>query len=78
MDLYDEIMKVSRCYVGRDTEKFVKRQITAHMQIEVSEMDAKFLDDLAKWCYTSGRMEMDEQKAVDFSEEILKIKEGQV
>ena len=78
MALYDEIVEVSRAYVGRNTEKFVKRQIMAHMEIEISEMEAKFLDELADWCYTSGMIEMDEQKATEFSEDIRKLKENQV
>ena len=76
MALYDEILEVSRYYIGRNTERFVKRQINVHMEIEVSEMDAKFLDELAKWCYTSGKIDMDEKSALEFCGEIKKLKEG--
>ncbi len=74
MALYDEVVEVAKVYMGPAAKKFIDRQIKGHLDINEAELDTEFLDELAKWCYTSSKLMMKEQKARELSEKILSLK----
>ncbi len=74
MALYDEVVEVTKQYMGPAAKKFVDRQLTKHLNVEISALDASFLDELAKHCYSSGKLLMDETKAQELSEKVKSLK----
>ena len=74
MSLYDNVLNVARPYLGPAAEKFMSQQISRHLTIADQDMAGQHLDELAKWCFASGRLVMDESKAREFSEKIKALK----
>lgn len=74
MALYDEVIAVTRPYLGPAAERFVSRQIKGHLKIEETELAAKHLEELAKWCLTSGGLLMDKGKAQELSDKVRTLR----
>ena len=75
MALYDDVVGLAKTYMGPAAKKFVDRQISGHLDIgDGSQLAASHLDELAKWCFTSGKLLMDEAKAQDFSDKVKALK----
>lgn len=74
MALYDDVVNLAKAYLGPAAQKFVDRQIKGHLDTDKSQLDKSHLDELAKWCYTSGKLLMDEGKAREFSEKVKALK----
>ena len=74
MSLHDDVIKVAKLYLGPAAERFVNRQISGHLNKTASELTAADLEDLARWCYVSGRLVMPEERAKEFGEAVRKIK----
>lgn len=74
MSLHDDVIKVAKLYLGPAAERFVNRQISGHLNKTASELIATDLEDLARWCYVSGRLVMPEERAKEFGEAVKKIK----
>lgn len=75
MSLHDNVVGVAKLYLGPAAERFVNRQITGHLNKAVSsELAAGDLEELAKWCYLSGRLVMPEERAKEFGEAVRKLK----
>ena len=75
MALYDDVIDVAKSYLGPAAKKFVDRQISGHLDIgDGSQLAAGHLDELAKWCFTSGKLLMDEAKAQEFSDKVKALK----
>ncbi|MBT4512738.1 MAG: hypothetical protein HOC20_11080 [Chloroflexi bacterium] len=55
MALYDDVVNLSKLYLGPAAKKFIDRQISGHIEVEASPLAPSNLDELAKWCYTSGK-----------------------
>jgi len=70
MALYDDVIAVARPYLGPAVERFISRQISSHLNTTAQDLAPQHLDELAKWCYVSGKLVMDEAKAREFSEKI--------
>ena len=70
MALYDDVLNITRPYLGPAAERFVARQVTRHLSTTAENLAPQHLDELAKWCYTSGKLVMDEAKAREFSEKV--------
>ncbi len=74
MALYDDVVNLSKAYLGPAAKKFIDRQISGHLEVEASQLAPSNLDELAKWCYTSGKLLMDEAKAQELSEKVKALK----
>lgn len=70
MALYDDVVELAKTYMGPAAKKFVDRQISGHLDVEASQLAGSHLGELAKWCYTSGKLLMDDGKATEFSEKV--------
>ncbi|MBT4511431.1 MAG: hypothetical protein HOC20_04375 [Chloroflexi bacterium] len=74
MALYDDVVNLGKTYMGPAAKKFVDRQISGHLDVEASKLAASHMAELAKWCYTSGKMLMDDAKAQEFSNKVKALK----
>ena len=74
MDLYSDVVKVSKPFLGPATEKFVSRQITGHLNIEESQLTPQHLEELAKWCYTSGKLIISDDRAQELSDKVKSLR----
>ena len=75
MSLHDDVVGVAKLYLGPAAERFVNRQVTGHLNKAVSsELTASDLEELAKWCWLSGRLVMPEERAKEFGERVRKLK----
>ncbi len=71
MALYDDVVNLAKTYMGPASQKFVDRQISGHLNItDGTQLTAGHLDVLAKWCYTSGKLLMDDAKAQELSSKV--------
>lgn len=74
MALYDDVVNIAKQYLGPAAQKFVDRQISGHLSVDKSQLTAAHMEELAKWCYTSGKLLMDDAKAQEFSRKIKALK----
>ena len=74
MRLYDDVVKVAKLYLGPAAERFINRQLSTHLNKAASELTAGDMEELAKWCFVSGRLVMPEERAKEFGEAVKKIK----
>jgi hypothetical protein len=74
MAVYDDLIAISKNYLGPAAAKFVDRQIIGHLGIDSSQLTSSHMEDLAKWCYISGKLLMDEAEAKEYSEKIKGLK----
>ena len=63
MALYDDAVKLAKDYIGPAGKKFIDRQISSHLGIEPDQLGAGHLEELAKWCLSSGKMLIGPDKA---------------
>ncbi len=70
MALYDDALNVARHYLGPAAEKFMTRQIERVPDADIHSLGSQHLEQLAKWCLSSGKLIMGESKAKDFSEKV--------
>lgn len=76
MALYDDAVELAKSYMGPAAKKFIDRQINGHLDVDASGLNASHVEELAKWCFTSGKLLMDESKAQEFSEKIKALKQA--
>lgn len=75
MALYDDVVGLAKTYMGPAAKKFVDRQISGHLDIgDGSQLAASHVDELAKWCFTSGKLLMGEAKAQEFNDKVKALK----
>jgi hypothetical protein len=75
MSLYAQVLKLATQYLGPAADKFLQRQIKAHLNLASAEaLSAQTLPDLARWCEISGALVMDKAKAEEFSKRVLAIR----
>jgi hypothetical protein len=74
MALYDDVLAVAKTYMGPAAERFLSRQITSHLNTTTQSLAPQHLSELAKWCYISGKLVMDEGKAREFSEKVKALR----
>lgn len=75
MALYDNVLSLCKNYFGPGAEKFITRQITVHLNMESPEhLSEQHLEELAKWCFISGKLMIAEADAQELSERIKALK----
>lgn len=66
--IYQKIIAISEEYLGPAGERFMRRQIKTHLDIEPEKISKKHLDELANWAgltfavITNNAAEVDEFK----------------
>ncbi len=73
MALYDNVVSVAKEYIGPAGQKFVDRQISSHLGVSPAEITNANLEELAKWCLSSGKMLIGDDKASEFSQKVKTI-----
>lgn len=73
MSLYDEVVGLSKPYLGMATEKFVARQCEQHVKVSPQQLSRAELPELARWMEISGGMIMDKTKAKELAARILAL-----
>ncbi len=73
MALYDDVLAVTKFYMGPVADQFLTRQITKHLNTTKDGLGKQHLADLANWCYISSKAVMDEAKAKEYSEKIKNL-----
>jgi hypothetical protein len=74
MTLYDEVLGVAIRYLGPTAARFVDRQLNGHLDIEPHQLSGYHLEELANWCYTSGKLIMRDERAREFSDKIRALR----
>ena len=70
MTMYDEALRVCKDYMGPTAARFLDRQINSHLGIEPHQLSGYHIEELANWCYTSGKLLMREERAKEFSQKV--------
>ena len=74
MALYNDVINLARPYLGPAAEKFVSRQVSAHLNVKSDQIARQHMEELSKWCLISGKLVMDDAKAQEFSQKIKSLK----
>ena len=69
----DKVVALSKPYFGPATESFLARQCKDHLKIEMADLAAPHLKDLAKWVEVGGSLVMDAAKASELSKKIAAL-----
>jgi hypothetical protein len=75
MGVYERVVEVATPYFGLGAQRFVDRQLRAHLDIKPEELDYQHLDELAKWCLLGGKLFLqDEKAATEIADKIRQLK----
>ena len=72
MSLYQEIIELSKPYLGIATEKFLERQCT-HINCVADQLSKDRIEEFAKWVEISGALVMGKDKAAELKGKVLKL-----
>jgi hypothetical protein len=70
MELYRQVLVTAHRYLGTITETFIRRQCERHLGVEFEALTPDHLDELARWCYSVGKLVLDETEATELSEKL--------
>jgi len=72
--LYQRAVQVASVYLGPASERFLKRQITQHLDKDPEALSRSDIPELAKWVHTSvGPSVADPKVADNFRQELLAL-----
>lgn len=75
--LYNEVVDVSREYLGPTGERFIRRQIEVHLKTRPEEIKPNDLPELISWSKLAFAMLTDDQKHVEsFSNDLEALSKG--
>lgn len=74
MALYENAVALANHYIGPAGQRFIDRQITTHLNIKTAELNTSHLPELSKWCYSSGKLVIDEKLAGEFRDAVVALK----
>jgi hypothetical protein len=70
--LYQRAIEVASTYLGPASERFLKRQITQHLEKDPEALSSNDIPELAKWVHVSvGPSVADPKVADSFRQELL-------
>lgn len=76
--LYNEAVKVSEEYLGPAGERFIRRQIQTHFNIEPENLKPQHIPELVDWVrLTFSMLTNDAQHVTSFSERLLQLAKSQ-
>jgi hypothetical protein len=67
MTLYEQVLNVSKTYLGPAAEQFISRQCQAHLNKSASDLANADLTALAKWMEIGAGLLMDPTKAKELA-----------
>ncbi len=73
MSLCEQVLAVSKPYLGPATESFLSRQCKSHLKTELTDLTASQLKDLAKWVEVGAGLVMDQAKAVELAKKVASL-----
>lgn len=72
--LYSQTVEVSVDYLGPAGERFIRRQISAHLQIEPEKLQHKHMSKLVKWsCLAFALLTKDSRQVDEFRTALLSL-----
>lgn len=72
--VYNEVIDITRDYLGPATERFLNRQIIFHLNKEPRQLTDKDIPKLAEWVKVSIAILSEDRKMVDeFSKRIMSL-----
>jgi hypothetical protein len=75
MALYDDVLAVSREYLGPAAQRFLDRQISDRLDlVKKEDLALRHLDELAKWCQSSGALYLADGKAAEYAARLTALK----
>lgn len=70
--LYDQIIRISEEFLGPAGERFMRRQIEAHLTVRPEDIEPKHIPKLVDWVQLMFAMITDDTKIVnDFTNQLL-------
>ena len=63
MQVYERVVSASRQFLGPGTERFIQRQLRAHLKTDPQNLKANQLPQLANWMEASATLLLSEDKA---------------
>ena len=71
--LYQDILNVCEKYLSSNSQKFLDRQITAHLKKIPDNIGPEDTREIAKWSQVSGGLLLGQSKAEQMAKEILAL-----
>ena len=68
---YEKVLRICEKYLTTGAKRFLDRQITYHLKKDPDSLSPADKAELAKWCKTSGKLLLGEEKAEQLAREIL-------
>lgn len=68
--LSDQILAVSKVYLGPAAESFLSRQCKSHLKTDLTAVTSSQLKELAKWVEVGAGLIMDQSKAAVLAKKI--------
>jgi hypothetical protein len=69
----DKVIAISKTYLGPATESFLARQCKGHLKVELANLTAANIKDLAKWVQEGAGLIMDADKASQLASRISSV-----
>ena len=71
--VYDNTLAICQKYLSGDAQRFLDRQISAHLKKTPEALLAPDKEELGRWCRISGALLLGKDKAEQLESEILSI-----
>jgi hypothetical protein len=68
--LAERIIKITAEYVGPASQRFLERQASHVNGLTMDNIDRNHLQELAKWVLISGKLIIDEKRAVELAQRV--------
>jgi len=70
MTVYEQVVSVSKTYLGPATEAFIARQCRSHLKKDAAELASSDLANLAKWVEVGAGLLMEQGKAAELATKV--------
>ena len=67
MNVYEQVVSVSKVYLGPAAETFISRQCKSHLKKDPTQLATSDLVTLAKWVELGAGLLMDQAKAAELA-----------
>ncbi len=74
--LYQDLLGICEKYLSKDSQRFLDRQITAHLKKNPENIVPEDASELAKWSAVSGGLLLGQSKAEQMAKEIIALVKG--
>jgi hypothetical protein len=73
MSIYQEVMTVTKPYMGPASEQFISKQCKLYLKIEPEVLSKQHLKDLASWVEVGARRFLEEAKCKEMAAKIARV-----